>query len=73
MYEQIQSDPRVSFMDEPVGLNAAFRVLSANIEISPKRWSDDYLAAFVKVSGLTLITFDKALAARVQGSLLLTP
>jgi hypothetical protein len=52
-------------------LAAAFELLSDRGEVSPKRWQDDYLAAFAQAAGLTLVTFDQTLARRVFPSILL--
>ncbi len=71
-YAQTLQDFRVSFGQEPVSLSAAFERVSSRDEISPKRWTDDYLAAFATQSGLTLVTFDHQLARRSPGGLLLT-
>jgi predicted nucleic acid-binding protein len=38
---------------------------------SPKAWADAYLAAFAEASCLTLVTFDRALAGKVKGAVLL--
>lgn len=73
VYENLISQPFVSFRDEPRELDTYFRRTSGRDEASPKRWTDDYLAAFADASGLVLITFDRALAARVPAALLLTP
>ena len=69
VYDGFLSDLRVSFLDEPAGLPASFRSISDRDEASPKRWADDYLSAFAQTANLTLVTFDKALAARTPGSL----
>ena len=37
-----------------------FQEFSSRGRRSPKVWADAYLAAFAKVSGLTLVTFDRA-------------
>jgi toxin-antitoxin system PIN domain toxin len=73
LYESLRSKEAVVFLDEPPGVDAAFRRISSRDEISPNRWQDDYLAAFAEVGDLTLVTFDRALAARVPGVTLLTP
>lgn len=73
LYEAFLADPRVTFTDEPDGLQEIFRRLSFRDEVSPKRWADDYLAAFALSANLTLVTFDSALAARVPSSILLRP
>jgi len=71
VYDGFLRDPRMSFIDEPAGLSASLRSISDRDEASPKRWADDYLSAFAQSANLTLVTLDKALAARTPGSLLL--
>jgi hypothetical protein len=39
--------------------------------VAPKLWADAYLAAFAEAAGLTLVTFDRALAGKVKGAVLL--
>ncbi len=57
-------DPEVAWLDEPVGLEDAWRKLSARDETHHKLWTDDYLAALAQTSGATLVTLDRALAQR---------
>ena len=61
-----------TLIDEPTGIDREFRRQTSRDEISPKLWADGYLAAFALMSGLQLVTFDRALARRVKGSILLT-
>jgi toxin-antitoxin system PIN domain toxin len=56
---------------EPAGMEDIFARNTASDERSPKRWNDAYLAAFAETAGLTLVTFDKALAAKTSDSILL--
>ena len=62
-YDQLSSDARVSFFSEtdPERVEAALRALTASSRFAHQQWPDAYLAAFAKASGLTLVTFDKAL------------
>ncbi len=59
------------FAGEPEGLESAFRSLSGTRQASPKEWADAYLAAFSDVSGFPLVTFDRALAGKAIGAVLL--
>ncbi len=59
------------FAEEPAGLEAIFRSYSGSQQVSPKEWADAYLAAFAEAGNLTLVTFDKALATKVEGAVLL--
>jgi uncharacterized protein len=56
---------------EPLDIGPAFRARTLSPEPAPKTWMDAYLAAFAECAGLTLVTFDRALASKVAGSLLL--
>jgi toxin-antitoxin system PIN domain toxin len=62
-YDQLSSDARVSFFPEtdPERVEATLRALTASSRFAHQQWPDAYLAAFAKASGLTLVTFDKAL------------
>ncbi len=57
--------------EEPLGLEALFRLRSHSKLASPKEWTDAYLAAFAEAAGLTLVTFDRALAAKVKAAVVL--
>jgi len=58
-------------LDEPRGTEAIFRKRSDRDEVSTKHWADAYLAAFAETAGLSLATFDHALAGKVKGAILL--
>ena len=64
VWDQVEADPRVSFLPEPVGLEQEFRALSRLSSSSPKVWADAYLLAFARASGIKLVTFDRALRSR---------
>jgi uncharacterized protein len=59
------------FFEEPEDLDHTFRRLTTHASSSPKEWADAYLHAFAQEAGATLVTFDKALAARSKGLCLL--
>jgi toxin-antitoxin system PIN domain toxin len=59
------------FADEPAGLDSIFRSATAAKQASPKDWADAYLAAFSSAMGMPLVTFDRALAGRVEGAVVL--
>jgi hypothetical protein len=62
----------VAFLaQEPPGLDAELRTRTQERSPSPKHWADAYLGAFAEAAGLTLVTFDQALAAKVEGAVLL--
>jgi hypothetical protein len=58
-------------MEEPRGIDPVFRRYTDRNEASTKVWADAYLAAFAKTANLTLVTFDRALAGKIEGSVLL--
>lgn len=70
-YDRWFEDDRVSFLAEPSGLEPAFLDSSRLDRPAPKDWADSYLTAFAAVSGLTLVTFDRALQSRAERSILL--
>ena len=72
IYEEWLGAGRAVLQPEPPGLEAAFRARTQSAEPAPKTWMDSYLAAFAQAARLTLVTFDKALAAKAQGALLLS-
>jgi hypothetical protein len=62
--DQLWSDNRVLWAEEPDHLEAVFRAISARDDTSHKLWTDDYLAAFAQASGASLATLDTRLKAR---------
>ncbi len=59
------------FANEPAGLDPIFRSFAMTHLPSPKAWADAYLAAFAQAAGVTLVTFDRALASKAPNSVLL--
>lgn len=59
-------------IEEPHGIDPLFRRLTDRDEVSTKQFADAYLAAFAETAGLTLVTFDQALAGQVKGAILLS-
>ncbi len=70
-YDQCLQDARVSFLSDPPDVEDSFRELSRKKRPAPKDWPESYLGAFATVSGLTLITFDRALRRRAGRAILL--
>lgn len=62
---------QVAWADEPPGLQELLRGMTTEPTASPKAWMDAYLSAFAEGSALTLITFDRSLARKAKGALLL--
>lgn len=69
VYDQLLDDPRVIFFSESdsEAIEAEFRALTGAKRFSHGQWPDAYLAAFAKVHGLRLITFDRGLIALTGG------
>jgi toxin-antitoxin system PIN domain toxin len=57
---------------EPKGVEVAFERRASSDDFSTKAWSDAYLAAFAETGQMTLVTFDRALAGKVEGAVLLS-
>jgi predicted nucleic acid-binding protein len=72
IYDQWRSTGQVAWADEPGNLEAELRALTAGAASSPKTWMDAYLAAFAEAANLTLVTFDRTLAGKVKGAMLLS-
>jgi toxin-antitoxin system PIN domain toxin len=64
LFDQLWSDERVLWVDEPAELDAVWRAISARDDKSHKLWTDDYLAAFAQAGDLTLATLDRKLPGR---------
>jgi toxin-antitoxin system PIN domain toxin len=62
IYDKIMSDPRITFANEPIGLDVHWRAYTQRRTFSPNVWSDAYLAAFAQAASFELVTFDKGFA-----------
>jgi toxin-antitoxin system PIN domain toxin len=71
VYDRFLADSGAQFIQEPFDLDAIFRRETARAEASTKHWADAYLTAFAEAAGLTLVTFDRALAGKTKGAALL--
>jgi toxin-antitoxin system PIN domain toxin len=71
VYDACMADGRTLFLGEPSTLETRFRALTQEERASPKDWADSYLLAFAFESGLTLITFDRALQKKSKEAVLL--
>jgi toxin-antitoxin system PIN domain toxin len=60
-YHRWFEDGRVAFMPEPAAgdFNPIFQTASSRPRPATKLWADAYLAAFARVAGLTVVTFDR--------------
>ena len=59
VYEGYCADKRIGMVDEPRGLTAVWKRLSATDTAAPKKWMDAYLAAFAIAGGYELVTTDE--------------
>jgi uncharacterized protein len=59
MYDEFLADPRVSFADEPPGIDPLWRGYTQGQTFTPDVWNDAFLAAFAEAAGYELVTFDK--------------
>ena len=57
--DSLQALPQVAVCDEPPRVVSLWCSLASQDAASPKVWMDAYLAAFVKMAGLRLVTFDR--------------
>ena len=56
---------------EPPEIDDPLRARTSSKSPNPKEWADAYLAAFAETANMSLVTFDKALAAKAKGAVLL--
>jgi toxin-antitoxin system PIN domain toxin len=62
LYDHFLAHPRVSFADEPAGIEPIWRQSTQLASYSSKTWNDAYLAAFAQAGGLEIVTFDQGFA-----------
>jgi|SRR5262245_273747 len=61
-YDTYLSDSRISFANEPAGIESHWRSFTQQEAFSPKLWNDAYLAAFALTAQLQVVTFDTGFA-----------
>jgi toxin-antitoxin system PIN domain toxin len=61
-FDLLLADPRVSFVDEPAGVEQYWRAFTQRQSYSTNAWSDAYLAAFAQAAGFEIVTLDKGFA-----------
>ena len=71
-YDSFLQDERVLFHTEanPDQLESILRKLTSGRHFA-KQWTDAYLAAFARLAGLTLVTFDRGLSRMAAGNTVL--
>jgi toxin-antitoxin system PIN domain toxin len=70
-YDRLLATAGAKFIDEPPGMEPLFRSRSGAQQASPKEWADSYLSALSSAAGVPLVTFDRALAGKVKGAVLM--
>jgi uncharacterized protein len=60
VYEGFLADKRISWLEEPSGLESYWKKWAGRRQSSPKLWMDAYLAAFAMAGRYRLVTTDKA-------------
>jgi toxin-antitoxin system PIN domain toxin len=63
-FDKFMNDSRISWIEEPAGLDHHWRVSTMQEQQGSGWWTDSYLAAFASAAGFTLVTFDAKLAGR---------
>jgi toxin-antitoxin system PIN domain toxin len=71
VYDGFLETNRARLIEEPAGFNTLFRKHTKRDEVSTKQWADGYLIAFAIAARIQLITFDRALAGKAKGAVLL--
>jgi hypothetical protein len=72
VYDRWINSEGIYLSPEPHAMEVGFRARTQSHHCSPKEWADAYLAAFAEAAGLTLVTFDRALAGKAKGAVLLS-
>jgi uncharacterized protein len=72
IFDVLMVDGKARLLQEPLSLDGTFRRHSNSDSVAPQQWADAYLAAFADQYGMSLVTFDKALAARAANPILLS-
>lgn len=70
-YQKILTGERISFAPEPFTLEPEWQKLAAQDRPTPKVWTDPYLAAFTRASGMRSVTLDRAVLSLADEALLL--
>jgi toxin-antitoxin system PIN domain toxin len=60
VYDGFLADDRISWANEPRGLDSHWKRFAMGTKASPKLWMDAYLAAFALAGRHQLVTTDKA-------------
>lgn len=71
IHDGLYADDRVALFAEPAEVEVHFREYASGRIAAPKLWADAWLLAVTQAAPGTLVTFDRALAARAGHCLLL--
>ena len=70
-WQAVAGLPEVALLAEPAGIDAMLRSFTTQPKFRVADWTDAYLAAFARLAGLRLVTFDMGFG-QYQGLALLT-
>lgn len=59
MHDHIGRDARITFAEEPAGIELLWRSYTQGETFTPKVWNDAFLAAFARAGAYELVTLDK--------------
>jgi uncharacterized protein len=62
-FDEMFSDYRVAFAEEPHNLETAWRSITQQATYSTKVWNDAYLAAFAQTVDFEVVSFDKGFSS----------
>jgi hypothetical protein len=71
IYDLFYENGKTFFADEPKGVEDLLRSRTTKARSSTKEWADEYLTVFAEAAALRFVTFDRVLAGRTKGSILL--
>jgi toxin-antitoxin system PIN domain toxin len=71
VYDEWIDTGQAVLLPEPAAMEDELRRRTSQAMVAPKLWADAYLAAFAEAAELTLVTFDRVLAGKVKGAVLL--
>ena len=71
-YDTLRRALAIRFAPEPAGVEDIWRESAPDRARGLNYWTDAYLTAFSRAAGLTLVTFDRALAREAPGAVLLS-
>jgi uncharacterized protein len=58
-YRRFRLDPRVAWLDEPLGLESEWLATASLRSSAPKLWMDAYLSTHARLNGARFVTFDR--------------